>query len=258
MGCGFSWGIISLIVDSRSGAIWGSAHLFVEFLQTHADELVNYAMLSSSDNGAGDNSKSKPEPKCRVLELGAGTGVCGLAMARHKNVSQVVLTDCVPAVLQLLRHNICLNHSSKCIVAPCRWGHTPSVEAVIKAGGDSNTFFDLVIASDCSYDTDLCDPLFETAGTVLRLGGIFCLIHVHRERVPDAAVNAAAIRHGFEWVQVTEGRIAAWSTPRKIVEGGIEKSISIRLLILAGQSKFENKICSHPEIGRIYNECRKS
>ena len=44
--------------------------------------------------------------RTQVLELGAGTGLCGLALAQCRNLHRCTLTDVVPATLDNLRHNV--------------------------------------------------------------------------------------------------------------------------------------------------------
>ncbi|KAK0403953.1 hypothetical protein QR680_017212 [Steinernema hermaphroditum] len=96
---------------------------------------------------------------CKVLELGAGTAVCSVALAAMG--CDVVATD-LPACLPLIERNIFAN-----------------LEAIQKAGGscvakalDWNESFeertpcDLLLLVDCIYYNDSIDPLIRTIRSI--------------------------------------------------------------------------------------------
>lgn len=87
----------------------------------------------------------------RVLELGAGLGAAGLALARLG--ATVRVTD-RPSMLDLLQRNVREN-DAKVAAAALSWGQLdPETEG---AGP-----FDLVIGSDVAYDSESYLPLLET------------------------------------------------------------------------------------------------
>ncbi|VDM76868.1 unnamed protein product [Strongylus vulgaris] len=93
------------------------------------------------------------------LELGAGTGIVGLAVAKL-DVKKVILTD-FPGdeILSLLRENIEKNHlTNKCEVKGLDWQNAESIAAVL----DSITELDFLIASDVFYDVCTFRPLIAT------------------------------------------------------------------------------------------------
>lgn len=80
-----------------------------------------------------------------VVELGAGTGVCGL-VAAARGAPAVVLTD-EETHLPLLRENAAAAAAEGVTVAEYRWGAEPG-DAVLPGGRRA----DLVVASDVVYD----------------------------------------------------------------------------------------------------------
>jgi hypothetical protein len=89
------------------------------------------------------------EPDARVVELGAGVGLPGLLAGRR--VSELCLTDAVPAVIAQLRASIAAGvaagelRGAAATAALLEWGDGP-LPAGLREGG-----YDLVLASDCVY-----------------------------------------------------------------------------------------------------------
>lgn len=90
----------------------------------------------------------------RVLELGSGTGVGGLAAAAAG--AQVVLTDGVKELLPLLRDNAAAN-GVDASVQRLRWGEDADIVAVAAHGP-----FDLICGSDLLYAPEAFPELVET------------------------------------------------------------------------------------------------
>merc|ERR1719348_1992061 len=96
-----------------------------------------------------------------VIELGSGTGAVGLSAATL-GASPVLLTD-LPALKDLIQHNISLNSSvissEKCTVAPLVWGDKEQEEKAIEVTGGQP---DLILVSDCVFYSESVPPLVET------------------------------------------------------------------------------------------------
>jgi len=135
----------------------------------------------------------------RVLELGCGTGIGGLALLLQQPqptaaAAFVALTDSDPEALALCRRNCHLNQLSndQYAVFPLTWGQEPLPNEVVEAtpSGGQPLFFDTVLATDVLYDIGLLAPLFQTAAACLSAGvnntissssiGYFVLSHVPR------------------------------------------------------------------------------
>ena len=114
----------------------------------------------------------------RVIELGCGTGIGGLAMmlaSKDVRPQTTCFTDADPAALEVCRRNCELNGlepSTDYSIRELTWGLTDISETM--------TLFDLVLATDVLYDIDLCDPLFTTVSQCIPEGATFILSHIPR------------------------------------------------------------------------------
>lgn len=87
-----------------------------------------------------------------VLELGSGTGICGLLCGRM-GAKQSILTDYNPIVLETLQKNINLNSLQdhvRCLKLDWNWcidGNYLEEDPIL-----SDTEFEIIIAADCVYE----------------------------------------------------------------------------------------------------------
>jgi predicted nicotinamide N-methyase len=131
----FDVGDISVHIEQEGkvgigGTVWDAAMVLARFLA------VNQALIF--------------QDVTRVLELGSGTGLCGIAVAMLRPEVEVVVTD-QASHLNLIRQNVSLNPVSNVRVEELDWLN-PS-----KLG-----HFDLIIGSDLVYSPELYAPLAET------------------------------------------------------------------------------------------------
>lgn len=163
----------------------------------------------------------------RVLELGAGMGVCGL-IAHKTGAAAVVLTDGDASALKYLNENIMANvgsageskmdesktemvegDSRPAHARVLRWGDTDAVKELMEVLETGH--FDLVLGSDLIYpeqvktaealplmDVKVRD-LMATAAAALQEGGTFLLAHEIRSDLRDVMglLETHAIGHGF-------------------------------------------------------------
>lgn len=114
----------------------------------------------------------------RVIELGSGTGLCGLLAAK---ISQefVLLTDGNEDSLEALEESIELNGMQGRVDSHvCEWGSLPHLAQIKSKFGD----FDVCIATDVIYDREAIHPLLISAlGVLPPHSGTFILAN-HRYR----------------------------------------------------------------------------
>ena len=148
--------------------VWRGALLLADWALAHAREL-----------GSG----------CVALELGAGTGLAGLILARAGAGVVCCLTDAVPEVLASCAANVELNR----VPPPCEllvrrldWLDPPPWllardPALLSGGSDACAHawrpedarwlprLQLLLAADCVYDNDLTDALMRCATALLQM-----------------------------------------------------------------------------------------
>lgn len=97
----------------------------------------------------------------RILELGAGTGYVGIALAKLlRRPCQVYITD-LEQVVPLIKENVELSNipsdAAEVIVERLHWGNKGDADRLLKEGR-----FDLVVVSDCVYFPELFGMLQST------------------------------------------------------------------------------------------------
>lgn len=118
----------------------------------------------------------------RILELGSGCGVVGLRVAGLCSTSDVLLTD-LPEAIDILNHNVkharFVSRRGKIATMVLDWDE-PLPETVAKQPPD------LVIVSDCTYNSDSIPGLVNTLTSVA-------------ENSPDALIVVSLkVRHDSE------------------------------------------------------------
>ncbi|XP_057786011.1 uncharacterized protein LOC131003518 [Salvia miltiorrhiza] len=136
--------------------------------------------------------RTAEQRRLRVLELGSGTGLVGIAAAALLGAN-VTVTD-LPHVLPNLQFNVDANagvvaaRGGQVQVAALSWGDVEQMEGV---GGD----FDVVLGSDLVYHDHLYEPLLQTL-RVLLLGEtqkqvVFVMAHLKRWKKESAFFKKA-------------------------------------------------------------------
>jgi SAM-dependent methyltransferase len=150
-----SWGTR----DATGNRVWMGALLLIESLQSLKEHFENR----------------------RVLELGCGTGIAGLAVAQVFRPQTIILTDNSEAALDLCRRNLLLNTSTMdedvVEITQLEWG-------VGLASSCWKESLGTVLATDVLYDLGSLLPLLTTVSAILVPGGHFILSHVPRASLP--------------------------------------------------------------------------
>ena len=160
----------------------------------------------------------------RVLELGAGLGLCGI-VAHKLGASEVCLTDGDANVLKNLRYNVkanvTANDDDECSTVTCPqliWDH--NIEQFLDSqqqkqkGIDGRRYYDLIMAADVAYMSKSIEPLLKTVHLCLEPssdgrgnadGGVF--LYVYKSYTQDKVERFLDIakRIGFTWTTPSEG-----------------------------------------------------
>ncbi|CAK9116811.1 unnamed protein product [Durusdinium trenchii] len=132
----------------------------------------------------------------RILELGAGTGFLGLALAVHDPTLHVTLSDHQPQVLENLRYNV--EATKKC--NPSKELHL-EVEALDWCHMDHREV-DVVVGSDLAYDALAMPGLAAALAKLLAPRGTAqhaFLTCVKRQEATIEALKAAVTSEGLSW-----------------------------------------------------------
>jgi len=149
---------------------------------------AKYVEKQSARRGEFVPSKTRGK---RVLELGAGMGLGGLAMCALG--CDVVLTDRAE-VLELLQNNVDRNlpnrspgtatssdfssgkeHFGTAIVRPLHWGNAEELRAL-------DPPFEYVLCTDCVYQEGLCRPLVDTLASATSSRSKVFVVNEHRSQ----------------------------------------------------------------------------
>ena len=151
-----------------------------------------------------------------VIELGAGCGIAGIALAQMMPSCSVYLTD-LPEAQDMLLKNINIAkpaHGSSLRLGLLEWGsETPSDML------DSRT--DLVLISDCTYNADSCSALVQTLVNLAQhSNGLKILLAMKRRHDAEAVFEHMMDRNGFEALECTK-----WAVPHRDSETDPSKPV---------------------------------
>ena len=151
-------------------------------------------------------------PCAAVLELGAGTGLAGLALAASTSLPRgaaVTLTDLAPLVA-FLRDNVRRNAkqlaapgAARVAVAALRWGdaNAAAAAAALTCGDETRRQVDCVIGADLCYRQENVAPLLAALAQLVRPGGV-AVLALDTSHCPEAVDDftsraAAAAEEGL-------------------------------------------------------------
>jgi hypothetical protein len=147
-----------------------------------------HSRLRASDRGLSVEFRA-----ARVLELGAGTGVCGLVCRRFTDAAAVTITDIGAALALIERNRVRLEvpHSDSLRIEELFWGEFGERWA--------REHVDVLVASDVIYETKSHDALLATFTHFWRLNRDLVIVLAHRRRYAhESAFFQKLARAGFK------------------------------------------------------------
>eukprot|EP00727_Mastigamoeba_balamuthi_P009863 m51a1_g55 hypothetical protein (308) ;mRNA; f:176186-177315 len=126
----------------------------------------------------------------RVLELGAGVGVAGIAIARLGSASSVAMSDFLPSVLDNLHVNAALNSCEQSTRVLCLdWDSAACCYPEC----------DVALAADCVYDPDLAASLSKALAGVFAAGAKEAYVcNTVREPATLASFDSSLAKNGLK------------------------------------------------------------
>jgi predicted nicotinamide N-methyase len=112
----------------------------------------------------------------RSVELGAGTGICSLFVARYGQPLSILATDGSSPVIELVTRNVNFHKLSESVsCCEMKWT-SEDVSSVIAKFGQ----FDFVIGSEIAYDESCIQSLVDSVKSLLNDTGRFVIGHIDR------------------------------------------------------------------------------
>mmetsp|Transcript_16453 Transcript_16453/g.30581 ORF Transcript_16453/g.30581 Transcript_16453/m.30581 type:complete len:283 (-) Transcript_16453:143-991(-) len=134
----------------------------------------------------------------RVLELGAGLGLCGI-VAHHLDADEVLVTDGDVDVLHNLKHNVRVNRKEMQLQhQKHKQRHVACSQLVWGRDQDTYNRRPVILATDVFYSPELVDPLWHTVDDLLQQDGVFLLAFCPHN-VSIREVLEKAMELGFTW-----------------------------------------------------------
>ena len=142
----------------------------------------------------------KRQSPFNVLELGAGCGIAGIALAQMMSNCAVFLTDLPEAqeMLQMNIENAQLGHKSSLHLGLLEWGTELPADFIADK-------IDLVLISDCTYNADSCSALVDTLSRVHQHSpGVKILVALKRRHEAEALFEYIMDSNGFQAIECTK------------------------------------------------------
>ncbi|KAA8531882.1 hypothetical protein F0562_006401 [Nyssa sinensis] len=173
--------------EGLSFQLWPAATTLFTLLDRHRCQTSTSPLAATLSS----LSKCQVPRRLRILELGSGTGLVGIAAAAALG-ADITVTD-LPHVLSNLQFNVDANadvlaqQGGTVNVAPLSWGDADHMETIGRE-------YDLILGSDVVYHDHLYDPLIQTLRFFL-LGGekkvVFVMAHLRRWKKESAFFKMA-------------------------------------------------------------------
>mmetsp|Transcript_12701 Transcript_12701/g.25891 ORF Transcript_12701/g.25891 Transcript_12701/m.25891 type:complete len:250 (-) Transcript_12701:29-778(-) len=137
------------------------------------------------------------------LELGAGTGIVSIMLAKKGMGDSIVMTDGDDEALSLLRENLKMNGLDMAVPPSYMWGddddQIDSLRSFLKL--PSPLQFDTILAGDVMYKSELPNLFFSSVRRLLSPAGVLYLCHIPRNGVTHEMVVKTCEGLGLSIVQ---------------------------------------------------------
>ena len=164
--------------------VWPAAPALCDYLTNHRDVI----------------------PRGNVVELGAGCGLTGLAVAQLRPEATVIFTDHDPGVLKVIEHNVRQQEraQAKCLTQSLRWGPegVKEIQALetLQVGPDGrHQVTELIVGSDVIYAREVVPLLFWTVNRLLSPRGVFLMCSSFRyDDETEQEIDEQSAKYGFK------------------------------------------------------------
>ena len=131
----------------------------------------------------------------RVIEVGAGTAICSIFVAKYGHPKVVIATDGSLPVVDLMKDNMDLHPDAKNVSClHLKWeDNSDECNQLTKDG-----MFDCVIGSEIAYNENCVEGLVDTANSLLKEGGKFIVGHIDRYAQTTKAFLNKLQKSGFQ------------------------------------------------------------
>jgi predicted nicotinamide N-methyase len=197
--------VVKVAQDSNAqahtgGVVWETSYLLLEYLlRQHRQPQQAAANLSSPDAVQNTGSTNYG----RVLEVGAGCGLLGTALALASDVATAVTVTEVDLVLPLLQATVARNADalsmSSCPLRACRLDWT-DYEGDTAAAGLAAGGMDTIVGTDVVFTPALVAPLWATLRYYSKASTVIYLCLQVRCATSHAQLLATASDYGF-WMR---------------------------------------------------------
>ena len=164
----------SLTGDNLGHKTWIASYLLAKslplLLPRHFPSIIT---ISDSPNSHHNSSGIKDDNRPKILELGAGTGLVGLAASGLISAAKIHLTD-LPSIIPNLQHNMQQNISlikstgTTVTAGVLDWSETEST--AVRDDEDEEEKYDIILAADSLYAPEHSGWVVRTVGKYLRKG----------------------------------------------------------------------------------------
>ena len=152
------------------------------------------------------------------LELGAGTGIVSIMLAKKGMGDSIVMTDGDDEALRLLRENLTMNGLDIAVPPSYMWGNDDTQIESLRSflGLPAPLNFDTILAGDVMYKPELPSLFFSSVSRLLSPSGTLYLCHIPRNGVTHELVVETCEGQGLSIVRDDSFAFEAEENPTQL------------------------------------------